>query len=143
MIIGSTRPIARFATRPQKVSNHSTTDRYQLQDGFRRRIPDLSLTGSTHKLSGRLRNWWELEDFTIFRAEVKKAFKTDIPLLERSEWEDWFTKDKSEIGRLSGQLAAAERQIDLLVYRLFKLTPDEAALLDASVDKNTSPSLQE
>lgn len=117
--------------------------RYQLQDGFRRRIPDLSLTGSTHKLPGRLRNWWELEDFNIFRAEVKKAFKTDIPLLERSEWEDWFTKDRSEIGRLSGQLAAAERQIDLLVYRLFKLTPDEVALLDASVDKNTSPSLQE
>ena len=50
-------------------------------------------------------------------------FKADIPLAERSPWEDWITRDRAEI-------AQAEAQIDSIVYALFDLTPDEIALLE-------------
>ena len=64
---------------------------------------------------------------------MKKAFKADIPLAERSAWEDWIARDRAEIVRLSAEIAAAEARIDGIVYDLFELTPDEIALLEASV----------
>lgn len=111
--------------------------RFDLQTKFRRRIPDLRVSGDDFKLPRKLRDWWELEDFAAFRAEIKKTFKTDIPLAERSAWEDWFSRDKLEIARLTGEITAAEQEIDTLVYRLFKLTPDEIALLEASIEGTT------
>lgn len=68
-----------------------------------------------------------------FRAEVKKAFKADIPLGERSAWEDWITRDRAEIARLTAGIAAAEAEIDRIVYGLFELTPEEIALLEAAI----------
>lgn len=111
-------------------------DAQALQRAFTRRIPDLSPSGAEN-LSGKLKEWWTLPAFAEFRAEVKKAFKSDIPVAERSAWEDWFNRDKLEIARLTGEITAAEQEIDTLVYRLFKLTPDEIALLEASIDGTT------
>ena len=58
-------------------------------------------------------------------------FKADIPLAERSAWEDWITRDRAEIARLSAEIAQAEARIDSIVYDLFDLTPDEIALLES------------
>lgn len=58
-------------------------------------------------------------------------FKADIPLAERSAWEDWITRDRAEIARLSAEITKAEGQIDSIVYALFDLIPDEIALLEA------------
>ena len=74
-----------------------------------------------------------MADFAAFRAELKKAFKADIPLAERSDWEDWFTRDRAENARLSAEIAKTEVQIDSIVYGLFGLTPDEIALLESAV----------
>ena len=74
-----------------------------------------------------------LPDFASFRVEVKKVFKADIPLVERSSWEDWITRDRAEIARLSAEIAKTEVQIDGIVYGLFGLTPDEIALLESAV----------
>ncbi len=60
-------------------------------------------------------------------------FKADIPLVERSDWEDWLTRDKAEIVRLSTEIEALETQINAFVYDLFELTLDEIALLEASI----------
>lgn len=51
----------------------------------------------------------------------------------RSAWEDWITRDRAEIARLSAEIAKAEAQIDSIVYGLFDLTPDEIALLESVV----------
>ena len=107
--------------------------RLALQRGLTRRIPDLCPPGREPKLTTALREWWTLPDFAAFRAEVRKAFKADIPLAERSAWEDWIARDRAEIVRLSAEIAAAEARIDGIVYELFELTPDEIALLEASV----------
>jgi len=64
---------------------------------------------------------------------VKKAFKADIPLAERSAWEDWITRDRAEIARLSAEIAQAENEINSIVYRLFDLTSAEIALLEENV----------
>ena len=64
---------------------------------------------------------------------MRKAFKADIPLAERSDWEDWIARDRAEIVRLSAGIAAAEARIDGIVYGLFDLTAEEVALLEASL----------
>ncbi|MFU8883469.1 MAG: Eco57I restriction-modification methylase domain-containing protein [Rhodobacterales bacterium] len=106
---------------------------FALQTALTRRIPDLCPPGRDPKLTTRLQEWWTLPDFAAFRDEVKKVFKADIPLAERSAWEDWITRDRAEIARLSAEITKAEAQIDSIVYGLFDLTPDEIALLESVV----------
>ena len=108
-------------------------ERLTLQTALTRRIPDLCPPDRAPKLTTRLQEWWTLPDFAAFRAEVKKVFKVDIPLAERSAWEDWITRDRAEIARLSAEITKAEAQIDSIVYALFDLTPDEIALLESVV----------
>lgn len=106
---------------------------FALQTALTRRIPDLCRSGRDPKLTTRLQEWWTLPDFAAFRAEVKKVFKADIPLAERSAWEDWISRDRAKIARLSAEIAKAEAEIDSIVYGLFDLTPDEIALLESAV----------
>jgi hypothetical protein len=117
-------------------------ERYKRQQAVRRRIGDLCPPGNDKvkrdadgrpKLSNKLKDWWELADFAEFRAEVKRLFKADIPLGERSDWEDWLAREKAEIIRLSGEIAGNEAEINRIVYRLFALTDEEIALLEANI----------
>lgn len=116
-----------------RLAQSSAEQRLKLQRALTRRIPDLCPPGRDPKLTTRLQEWWTLPDFAAFRAEVKKQFKADIPLTDRSAWEDWITRDRAEIARLSAEIAKAEAQIDSIVYSLFDLTPDEIALLESAV----------
>ncbi|SIS72120.1 hypothetical protein [Insolitispirillum peregrinum] len=92
--------------------------------------PSLWTNGRGPKLSTKLKEWRLLPDFAAFRAEIKKVFKADIPLSERSDREDWITRDRAEMTRLSAETTQAEAQIDKIVYQLFDLTPDETGLLE-------------
>jgi hypothetical protein len=74
-----------------------------------------------------------LKDFAAFRAEVKKAFRNDIPLAERSSWEDWIKRDKVKIAHLTSEIAQAEAKIDAIVYDLFDLTSEEIELLESNI----------
>lgn len=104
--------------------------KYALEIAFSRRVPDLCPSDREPKLSTKLREWWTFKDFSAFRAEVQKVFKADIPLSERSDWEDWFKRDKAEIGRLAAEVKSLERNIDTKIYGLFGLTLDEIHLLE-------------
>jgi hypothetical protein len=123
---------AELATAAERVSNLAR-ERLALQTALTRRIADLCPLGRDPKLTTRLQEWWTLPDFAAFRAEVKKVFKADIPLAERSAWEDWITRDRAKIASLSAEIAQAEAQIDSLVYDLFDLTLDEITLLESVV----------
>lgn len=105
--------------------------RRDIEAALRRRIPDLCPPNRDPKLTTRLQEWWALPDFAAFRAEVKKVFKAEIPLGDRSDWEDWITRDRAEIAHLTAEIAQAEAQIDSIVYDLFDLTLDEIALLES------------
>lgn len=109
------------------------SNRLKLQTDLTRRIPDLCPPEREPKLTTRLQEWWTLPDFAAFRAEVKKVFKADIPLADRSDWEDWINRDRAEIARLTAEIAQAEAQIDNIVYDLFNLNEDEIGLLEAAI----------
>jgi len=108
----------------------SAADLLARVEAFVRRIPDIS---PNTKLSTKLQEWWKLDDFAAFRTEVKKCFKADIPLKERSDWEDLFTTGKAEIEKLSRDIKRNEDEINAIVYRLFDLTADEITLLETSI----------
>jgi hypothetical protein len=122
------------------VPQAAAEQRYALQQDITRRIPDLAVSTSLDtngkkeaKLTTRLKEWWNLPDFAAFQAEVKKAFKADIPLRERSEWDGWITGNRTQIHALSAEIARIEAEINVRVYALFGLTPDEIALLEANI----------
>lgn len=123
---------AALATLAKTCQTHAEA-RYALQEGVRRRIPDLRPPDSNAKLNTKLKEWWLLPDFAAFRTEIKKCFKAEIPLNERTDWEDWITRDKAEIHRLSGEIAKCEAEINKQVYALFNLTEDEITLLEANI----------
>jgi hypothetical protein len=106
-------------------------ERYEIQDAVEHRMLDLAPRHHT-KLSRKLQEWWTL-DFPAFRDEVKRVFKSEIPVKERGEWEAYLAKQGSEVKTLDAEIKKAEREIDAIVYRLFDLTPDEIALLEASI----------
>ncbi|MCR9072557.1 MAG: BREX-1 system adenine-specific DNA-methyltransferase PglX [Alphaproteobacteria bacterium] len=111
--------------------------RLDLQRALVRRLPDLCPSDREPKLTTKLREWWRLPDFASFRTEVKKAFKADIPLSERSAWEDWIQRDRAEISRLSAEIRQAEAEIDRIVYGLFDLSEEEIQLLERACAKET------
>ena len=57
----------------------------------------------------------------------------DLRVADRSAWEDWITRDRAEIARLSAEITMSEARIDSIVYNLFDLTPGEIALLESVV----------
>ncbi|MBC2666585.1 Eco57I restriction-modification methylase domain-containing protein [Novosphingobium flavum] len=107
--------------------------RHELQQAITRRIPDLAADPANAKLTGKLKEWWNLPDFAAFQKEVEKALKAKIPLQERNEWESWITTSRAEIHALTAEIARLEAEINTKVYALFDLTPDEIALLEANV----------
>jgi len=114
-----------------ETCTQSAQARYAIQSQTRRRILDLA-TGTKRKLTGKL-NAFHTLDFADFLGEVKKAFRVDIPLKQRGEWQDFIAEASTQINTLTTTIEATEREIDATVYRLFDLTADEIALIEAAV----------
>jgi TaqI-like C-terminal specificity domain/Eco57I restriction-modification methylase/N-6 DNA Methylase len=114
-------------------------ERLTAQRDFGRRILDLLPTpmpkGAQASLGDKLGSWWQLDDFKAFQFEVQKRFKSDIPLRDRNDWEQWFAEGKSHIQQLSHNIAASERGIDAIVYTLFGLNAAEVALVERAVQR--------
>jgi hypothetical protein len=105
--------------------------RRAVQSDVRHRILDLA-PPELKRLNGKLEAFHELS-FSAFREEVKKAFRADIPVKERRDWEMYLAENSAEVCRLTQEIEKAEREIDVIVYRLFDLTADEISLLEASL----------
>ena len=110
----------------------SAIRRLEFLSNVRHRILDLRPALLQRDLTGRLHDWWEL-DFDAFRAEIGRAFSTDIPVSQRDDWERYLAENAAEVRTLSTTIADAEREIDAIVYRLFDLTADEITLLESSL----------
>jgi type I restriction-modification system DNA methylase subunit len=90
------------------------------------RLSDLSATIRT---IAAFESWPSLT-FAELQALLKKRCKVTIPVAERNEWEAWFSAHKAEASALAATIAAAEAEIDRIVYRLFDLTPTEIAAVE-------------
>ncbi len=104
---------------------------FSILEAVRNRIS--SDLGNGSALNKKLHNWHQL-DFTTFQAELKKAFKTTIPVKERAQWEDYLSAESAKVRALSAQISASEAEINTLVYAAFDLTPVEIALLEKSLE---------
>ncbi len=79
-------------------------------------------------LRSKLVNWPKL-DFAAFRAEVK----TEMPLKERGQWEAFLDENRAKVEALAAEIAALEREIDLLVFEAFGLTHDEVSIIEETL----------
>ncbi len=104
--------------------------RYTLHERARRRIFS-DLGTPEKKLNQKLTAWWNL-DFPALRAEVKKVFKSDIPLAERDDWEDWLAGRRAEHERLTAEIVRRETELNERVYELFDLGPEEIQIIEES-----------
>lgn len=114
-----------------RAASDAAAKRQLTLSSVRRRILDLA-PPSQRKLNGRLEAWHEL-DFAAFRAEVTKFYKADIPLRDRSDWESYLAENANDVHRYDSLIVAAEKEIDRIVYGLFDLSPQDIALLEASL----------
>jgi hypothetical protein len=104
--------------------------RYTLHRQTRHRIlTDLAAPGAV--LNQKLTAWWEL-DFPGFMAEVRKAFKREIPLRQRDDWEGWLTSRRGEHEQRTTEIVRLETQLNERVYALFDLTPAEIKIIEES-----------
>lgn len=129
---GEGEQIAKIAQSCQRAAEH----RHELAQAVRKRIPDLA-PGGAAKLPGRLVDWWRL-DFATFRQEAKKAFKQDIPLAERSDWQQYLESEGAKLVALDDEIARLERELDRAVYNAFNLTEEEIRLLESTLGSTTA-----
>ncbi len=122
----------RLASYGSQIDQIATKQKLAVHEVRHRILQDLA-PPERQKLTGKLENFWML-DFTAFRDEVKKAFKTDIPIKDRDGWEKYLAEKSGEVKKLTADIEAAEREIDAIVYRLFDLTPGEIKLLEDSLE---------
>ena len=104
--------------------------RYTLHQKIRRRLEkDLLPTGTT--LNQKLSAWWTL-DFAGLQAELKRTYKTSIPVAERDDWETYLEASTKQHNTHTAAIVAAETQSNALVYQLFDLTEDEIMQIEES-----------
>ncbi len=103
-------------------------ERYALHESVRHRIAtDL---GEGGKLNTKLTEWWALADGAELRAEVKKAFRSDIPLSERDDWEKYLAAQQAKHESMTEEIVVLETRMNAIVYAAFDLTPEEIALIE-------------
>jgi hypothetical protein len=121
--------LAKLAERCTEAAKH----RANVQSRVKNRILKDLAPPEHQKPTNKLENFWTL-DFAAFRAEVKKAFRNELPVKDRDGWEKYLAEKSAEVIKLTTEIEAAEREIDAIVYKLFDLTPDEIKLLEASLE---------
>ena len=86
------------------------------------------------KIPKKLQNFEEL-DFDDFAKEYTKAKKIKFAdkLEERNfknQWQRLFENDKTEVLALQKQINITDKEIDLMVYKLYDLTDDEIRIVE-------------
>lgn len=100
----------------------------QLQQKRQRFLHRLEESLGVQKITAALERFDEA-DFAALLAELKKQ-KISLTLVQKDEWEDYFTQYKAACNALSAQIAATDKEIDRLVYDLYSLTPDEIKVVE-------------
>ena len=118
-----------------EMSTDAAARRFEIQSSVCHRILTDLASLERAKLSRKLEEWWTL-DFAAFHDEVKRVLRAEIPVKERGAWEAYLAEHTAKVYALNAEIEKAEREIDAIVYRLFDLTPEEIALLEASIARH-------
>jgi hypothetical protein len=106
-------------------------------EGYRFRVGSATYGGRVgYALSppSRQAQFWQL-DFAPFRSEVKKVFKSKIPVKDRDDWQNYHAEKSADVIKLTTEIKAAQCEIDAIVYKIFDLTSDETKLLEESLEE--------
>jgi type I restriction-modification system DNA methylase subunit len=82
------------------------------------------------KANKKLEKFWEL-DFGNFVSEMRKK-SANVPLSTQDELQDYFEKNKSELLELDNRIKKTDRDIDAMVYELYRLNDDEIKIIENS-----------
>ena len=102
----------------------------QLQELTSKFIRTLQRKFEIDKLSKKLENWHELTYAEFIKELAKKKIK--MSLGEESEWEAYFLAEQTKAQQLMLQIEHTDSEIDQMVYKLYDLTDDEIAIIEAS-----------
>ena len=78
---------------------------------------------------------WGPKALTIIHVWTGKALKADIPVKERSDWEEALCEWQAEHAKLTAQLVATEEEINDRVYHLYALSKADIALLEEHAEQ--------
>jgi type I restriction-modification system DNA methylase subunit len=82
------------------------------------------------KISRKLNTFYNL-NFKEFVEEIQNKNKI-MSIEKEAELMDFFEKNKMEILGLVGEISKTEREIDEMVYKLYKITPQEKQIIEQS-----------
>jgi type I restriction-modification system DNA methylase subunit len=100
----------------------------QLQQKRQRFLHRLEESLGVQKITAALERFDEA-DFAALLAELKKQ-KISLTLVQKDEWEDYFTQYKAACNALTAQIAATDKEIDQMVYQLYGLSEDEIRVVE-------------
>ncbi len=96
---------------------------------FNRIISNLDL----NKFSTKLEQFYN-HDFKTFLKELNKQ-KVKLSLKQQDEWYKYFEEYKTKINELQQEITKTDNEIDIMVYKLYNLTYEEAQIVDPGIDK--------
>ncbi|MBZ0308459.1 MAG: Eco57I restriction-modification methylase domain-containing protein, partial [Anaerolineae bacterium] len=105
-------------------------ERYQLHEDMRQILSADFGDGAPISSRITLYEWWALEDDRALSDELKRQFRTEIPLNRRSEWRRFLAEQQAEHQRLTDAIIAQEIRLNDIVYDAFDLTPEERQLIE-------------
>ena len=102
----------------------------QLQDLTGKFLRTLQRKFEIEKLSKKLENWHELSYKEFIKELSKKKIK--MSLSDEAEWEEYFLAEQDKAQELIAEIERTDSEIDQMVYKLYDLTDDEIATIEAS-----------
>ena len=72
----------------------------------------------------------EALDFGGLREELKRTFKSDVPLKDRDDWESLWRSRRAECDAHTAAIVACEEEINDRVYGLFGLDAGERRIIE-------------
>lgn len=124
-------PIA-IGLKDEQVSLEKLTKKilslYSKQDQVLSRIEKVILSEyRIEKWPTKLNKWWIL-DF----ADFVKSLKVNLSLAQKDELLQLFEKYRNECAEIDAQIQRTDQEINQLVYKLYSLTPEEIAIVEAT-----------
>ena len=84
---------------------------------------------SPKKTGKKLENWNEL-DWDQFKKEMEKCKIKELSLKDRKQWQEYFTEQKAKADKLKSIVDTTDKEIDQMVYKLYKLTQQEIEIIE-------------
>ncbi|MFT5097466.1 MAG: hypothetical protein ACI9JO_001498, partial [Psychrobacter okhotskensis] len=82
------------------------------------------------KFNIKLESWHELTYVEFIKELAKKKVK--MGLADEAEWEEYFLAEQTKAKQLIAEIERTDLEIDQMVYKLYDLTDDEIAIIEAS-----------